>query len=89
MRRCGTHSCDPAEKVLDSAAGARRNGFAQSKRQLALCLLLPIALGCVTKGTYDEVARETEPRGGKYHQAAKTSNPNAVYAAVNTQVGAS
>jgi len=60
MRRCGTRSWNPAEKVLDAAAGARRNRFAQSNRPLALCLLLPIAFGCVTKGTYDEVARERD-----------------------------
>jgi len=60
MKRCGTHSWDPAEKLQSAAEGAQQNGFPHFNRQLVVCLLLPIAFGCVTKGTYDEVARERD-----------------------------
>jgi chemotaxis protein MotB len=43
-----------------AVAGAQRNWIPRFSRQLAACLLLPIAFGCVTKGTYDEVVGERD-----------------------------
>jgi len=61
MRRCGTHSWDRTEKPQGAVAGANRNRFSRFTRCLATCvLLLSTALGCVTKGTYDEVADERD-----------------------------
>jgi chemotaxis protein MotB len=46
---------------LSSAlAAANRNEFPRFNRRLAICVLLPIAFGCVTKGTYDQVAGERD-----------------------------
>jgi chemotaxis protein MotB len=46
---------------LQSAiANANRDGSKRFHRRLAICALLPIAFGCVTKGTYDEVAGERD-----------------------------
>jgi chemotaxis protein MotB len=58
MKRCGTRSWDRTEKQQN--AGAKRNGFPRFGCRLATCVLLPIAFGCVTKGTYDEVAGERD-----------------------------
>jgi len=41
-------------------ATAIRRSCARLDRRLAIFLLLPIALGCVTKGTYDEVVGERD-----------------------------
>ena len=60
MRRCGTRSWQRTEQSQSGCAGANRNWFPQFSRQLAACLVLPIALGCVTKGRYDEVAGERD-----------------------------
>jgi chemotaxis protein MotB len=46
--------------MQSAVAGARRNWLPRFNRQLAACLLLPIAFGCVTKGTYDEVVGERD-----------------------------
>ncbi len=46
--------------MQSAVAAARRNGFARFVYQLAACMLLPIAFGCVTKGTYDEVVSERD-----------------------------
>jgi len=43
-----------------AVAGAPRNWIPRFSRQLAVCLLLPIAFGCVTQGTYDEVVGERD-----------------------------
>ena len=60
MRRCGTRSRDRTERLQSAVAGANRNWFPQFARRVAACALLPIAFGCVTKGTYDEVAGERD-----------------------------
>jgi chemotaxis protein MotB len=60
MRRCGTRSWDRTEKLQSAIAGANRSWFPRFARQLVTCALLPIAFGCVTKGTYDEVAGERD-----------------------------
>jgi len=61
MRRCGTHSWDRTKKPQSAVAGANRNRFSRFARRVATCvLLLSTALGCVTKGTYDEVADERD-----------------------------
>jgi chemotaxis protein MotB len=43
-----------------AGAGARRSWILPISRPLVACLLLPIAFGCVTKGTYDEVVGERD-----------------------------
>ena len=61
MRRCGTHSWDRTEKPHSAVAGANRNRFSRFDCCVATCvLLLSTAVGCVTKGTYDEVAGERD-----------------------------
>jgi chemotaxis protein MotB len=61
MRRCGTHSWDQTEKPHGAVAGANRNRFSRFDRRVVTCvLLLSTAVGCVTKGTYDEVAGERD-----------------------------
>jgi len=60
MRRCDTRSWDRTEKLQSAVADASRSWFPRFARQLAMCALLPIAFGCVTKGTYDEVAGERD-----------------------------
>jgi len=61
MKRCSTRSWDRTEKVRSAVAGANRNRFSQFARRVATCvLLLSTAAGCVTKGTYDEVAGERD-----------------------------
>jgi len=61
MRRCGTRSWDRTEKPQSAVAGTNRNRFSQFAHRMATCvLLLWTAVGCVTKGTYDEVAGERD-----------------------------
>jgi chemotaxis protein MotB len=60
MRRCGTRSWDRTEKLQSAVADANRNWFPRFARRVAACVLLPIAFGCVTKGTFDEVAGERD-----------------------------
>jgi len=60
MRHCNTRSRDRTERMQSAVAGAHRERFRSFNRRLATCLLLPIAFGCVTKGTYDEVAGERD-----------------------------
>ena len=61
MRRCGTHSWERTEKSQSAVAGANRNRFSRFNRRVTTCvLLLSTAAGCVTKGTYDEVAGERD-----------------------------
>ena len=61
MRRCGTHSWDRTEKPHSAVAGANRSRFTQFAHRVATCVLLAsTAVGCVTKGTYDEVAGERD-----------------------------
>jgi len=43
-----------------AVAAAQRNWIPRFSRQLVAGLLLPIAFGCVTKGTYDEVVGERD-----------------------------
>jgi chemotaxis protein MotB len=61
MRRCSTHSRDRTEKLQRAVAVTNRNGLLRLSRRVTLCaLLLSTAVGCVTKGTYDEVAGERD-----------------------------
>jgi chemotaxis protein MotB len=61
MKRFSTRSWDRTEKARSAVAGANRNRFSQFARRVATCvLLLSTAAGCVTKGTYDEVAGERD-----------------------------
>ena len=61
MRRCGTHSWDRTEKPQRAFAGANRNWFSRTNRRVTMCVLMLLtAVGCVTKGTYDEVAGERD-----------------------------
>ena len=61
MRRCGTHSWERTEKSQSAVAGANRNRFSRFNRRVTTyVLLLSTAIGCVTKGTYDEVAGERD-----------------------------
>ena len=61
MRHCGTRSWDLTEKPQKAVAGANRNRFLRFGCRATTCLLLlSTALGCVTKGTYDEVAGERD-----------------------------
>ena len=61
MRRCGTRSWDRTEKTQSRVSGAARSGFPRLRRRVATCVLvLSTAVGCVTKGTYDEVAGERD-----------------------------
>jgi len=61
MRRCGTHSWDRTETPQRALAGSNRNWFSRFSRRVTTCvLLLSTAVGCVTKGTYDEGAGERD-----------------------------
>jgi chemotaxis protein MotB len=60
MRRCNTRSRYPADRAGRAVGGVGRRWRPVFSRRLATCLLLPIAFGCVTKGTYDEVANERD-----------------------------
>ena len=61
MRRCGTHSWDRTEKLQREVVVTNRSGFSRFNRRVTTCaLLLSTAVGCVTKGTYDEVAGERD-----------------------------
>jgi len=61
MRRCGTRSWDRTEKPQSAVAATNRNRFLRYNRCVTTCaLLLSTAVGCVTKGTYDEVAGERD-----------------------------
>ncbi|MBW1842796.1 MAG: OmpA family protein [Deltaproteobacteria bacterium] len=46
--------------MQSAVADAQRYWIPRFSRPLAACLLLPIAFGCVTKGTYDEVVGERD-----------------------------
>jgi chemotaxis protein MotB len=61
MKRCSTRSWDLAEKRQRAVAATNRYWFPLFARRVATCaLLLSTAVGCVTKGTYDEVAGERD-----------------------------
>jgi chemotaxis protein MotB len=61
MRRCSTRWWDRTEKPQNAVAGANRSRFSQFAHRVAMCVLLAsTAVGCVTKGTYDEVAGERD-----------------------------
>ena len=61
MRRCGTHSWDRTEKPQSAVAGANPDRLSRfGRRVVTSALLLSTAFGCVTKGTYDEVAGERD-----------------------------
>ena len=61
MRRCGTRSWDWTENMQCVASGANRSDFPRLSRRLVTCVLvLSTAVGCVTKGTYDEVEGERD-----------------------------
>jgi chemotaxis protein MotB len=46
--------------MRSAVADANRSGFPRFRQRVAVCVLLSIAVGCVTKGTYDEVAAERD-----------------------------
>lgn len=60
MRRCGTRSWNRTDKLHDAVAGVNRNWFPRFNRCVVMCALLSTAVGCVSKGTYDEVAGERD-----------------------------
>ncbi len=61
MRRCGTRSWDWTENMQCVASGANRSDFPRLSRRLVTCVLvLSTAVGCVTKGIYDEVEGERD-----------------------------
>jgi chemotaxis protein MotB len=61
MRRCSTRWWDRTEKPQNAVAGANPSRFSQFAHRVAMCVLLAsTAVGCVTKGVYDEVAGERD-----------------------------
>jgi chemotaxis protein MotB len=61
MRRCNTRSWGRTEKLLSAVAGANPGWFQRFNFGVATSVLVLLtAVGCVTKGTYDEVTDERD-----------------------------
>ena len=61
MRHCGTRSWERTDRLPGEMAGANRERFSRFNRRLAIsALLLSLAVGCVSRGTYDQVAGERD-----------------------------
>jgi chemotaxis protein MotB len=61
MKRCSTRSWERAEGRAGATPSVGRRRSMKIQGSIAACaLLLPVAVGCVTKGTYDAVANERD-----------------------------